>query len=160
MIFVTIGTAEPFDRLLRAVGEVDTDEEIVVQAGPSTARPEGPTYVDYLPYAELVEKVRNSRVVVSHAGVGTILTVLAQGKRPVVVARQKRYGEAIDDHQDELARRLADEGLVVLLENPEELPEHLRGDVEASTPVRPSEQLVRELRDFLEAHVNSSAQRR
>ena len=51
------------------------------------------------PFDELVEHVRRARVVVSHAGVGSVLTALANGKRPVVVPRLHRFGEAVDDHQ-------------------------------------------------------------
>jgi beta-1,4-N-acetylglucosaminyltransferase len=120
MIFVTIGTTEPFDRLLAAVGELD-DPELVVQCGDGSIRPEQATCVTYLTYDELVEHVRGARLIVSHAGVGTILTALANGKRPLVVPRLKQFGEAVDDHQVELAGRLAKLGLVTLVEDPREL---------------------------------------
>ena len=132
MIFVTLGTqAYPFDRLLRGLAGVG--EELVVQGGPSTFRPEGVTWFDYLEYAPLLEQIRLARIVVSHAGIGTVMTVVAEGKRPVVVPRLHRYGEAVDDHQVPIARRLAEAGLVTLVEDPEQLVAAL-----AETPPPPA----------------------
>lgn len=149
MIFVTIGTSEPFDRLVRALPD-GGGEELVVQCGESSLRPEGATVHTYLPFEDLVELVRRARVVVCHAGVGTILTALANGRRPIVVPRLARFGEAVDDHQVALARRLADSGLVVLAEEPAQLPGLIATAPmpEAAAPT-PSRELVGELSRFV-----------
>jgi UDP-N-acetylglucosamine transferase subunit ALG13 len=121
VIAVVLGTQRyRFDRLLRALDGIE--EELVVQGGSSTFRPQGATWFEFLDYPALVERMRAARVVVSHAGVGAIVTAVAEGKRPVVVPRLKRYGEAVDDHQVPFARRLAEVGLVTLVEDPAELP--------------------------------------
>src|SRR5262249_9535034 len=53
MILVTTGTNAPaFDRLLRAVGELDVDEPVVVQHGPSIVRPPGATCLEYISFDE------------------------------------------------------------------------------------------------------------
>ena len=49
----------------------------------------------------------------THAGVGSILTCLRLGRTPLVVPRQSRFGEHVDDHQVELTRALADAGKVI-----------------------------------------------
>ena len=116
MIFVSVGTHEaPFDRLLRAVGELRIDEELVVQYGPSEVRCDGAVEFDYLPFDSAVDYVRGARVVVTHAGVGSVMLALANGKRPVVMARLRQFGEHVDDHQLELASRLDAAGLVELV---------------------------------------------
>ncbi len=100
MILVTTGTNAPaFDRLLRAVEHFDNGESLVVQHGPSKLRPPGATCVDYLAFDQFVELVREARVVITHAGVGSILITLMNGKRPIVVPRLARFGEHVDDHQ-------------------------------------------------------------
>ena len=134
MIFVTIGTTEPFDRLLRALDELSGD--LVVQCGDGDERPEGARCVEYLTYEELIAHIRAADYVVSHAGVGTILTALSVGKRPIVVPRRKLYGEAVDDHQVELARHLAGLELVTLVEEPEDLP-RLVADAPSASPAEP-----------------------
>ena len=132
MIFVTLGTqAYQFDRLLRGLEGVG--EELVVQGGPSSVRPAGATWFDFLEYPALLEHIRRARVVVSHAGIGSVITVVAENKRPVVVPRLHRYGEAVDDHQVPIARRLADAGLVSLVEDPDQLAAAL-----VETPAAPA----------------------
>jgi UDP-N-acetylglucosamine transferase subunit ALG13 len=123
VIFVTVGTNEaPFDRLVSGVSGLAGREEVVVQHGASAVRPEGATCIGFLPFDELVELVRRARVVVTHAGVGSIMVALSQGKRPIVVPRLGRFGEAVDDHQVPFARRLSERGLVTVVDDPSLLP--------------------------------------
>jgi UDP-N-acetylglucosamine transferase subunit ALG13 len=154
MIFVTVGTNEaPFDRLVRAIDRLPAAEEVVAQCGPSSHRPARAVRVDYLAFEELVELVRRARVVVTHAGAGSTMVALANSKRPVVVPRLQRYGEAVDDHQLPFARRLASRRLVTLVEDLAALPETVAavrdGAVEAS--VVPDEGLVDVLRRSIDA---------
>jgi UDP-N-acetylglucosamine transferase subunit ALG13 len=126
MIFVSVGTHEtPFDRLLQAVSEVALDEELVVQHGLSVIRCDGAIEFDYLPFDRVLEYVRGARAIVTHAGVGSVMLALANEKRPIVMARRHRFGEAVDDHQVELAARLEAAGLVEVVEDGRELSERL-----------------------------------
>jgi beta-1,4-N-acetylglucosaminyltransferase len=127
VIFVTTGTnGEPFDRLISWVEQAAGGEPLVVQGGPSRLRPEGATWRDYVSFEELERLIREARVVVSHGGVGSILVTLLNGKRPLVVPRLAGRGEAVDDHQLHLARRLAREDIVVLVEHENGLREAVR----------------------------------
>ncbi len=129
MIFVSVGTHEtPFDRLLQAVSELDHHEEIVVQHGLSRVRCDGAAEFDYLPFDRVLEYVRSARAIVTHAGVGSVMLALANGKRPIVMARRHRFGEAVDDHQVELAARLAAAGLVDVVETSSDLSDCLTRD--------------------------------
>jgi beta-1,4-N-acetylglucosaminyltransferase len=128
MIFVTVGTNEArFDRLLHGVAALKTDEEIVVQHGHSSPveRPNA-LNIDFLTYEALVETIRRARIVVTHAGVGSIMVALANARRPLVVPRRASFGEAVDDHQLQLGRRLATAGLVTFVESPAQLGEALK----------------------------------
>jgi UDP-N-acetylglucosamine transferase subunit ALG13 len=121
MILVTVGTNEArFDRLLGAIAELASTEELVIQYGHSTP-PHAPAarLVDFLPYEEMVQAVRTARAMVTHAGVGSVMVALANQKRPIVVPRRRSFGEAVDDHQLQLGRRFARAGLVTLVEAPE-----------------------------------------
>ena len=124
MILVTVGTNEAtFDRLLRCVAGFPAGEEVVVQHGPSRVRPPGAVLVESMPFDVLVDHVRRARVVVTHAGVGSIVVCLTNGKHPIVVPRRRRYGEAVDDHQVPLCERLGRAGLVTVVDDPAELAE-------------------------------------
>lgn len=155
MIFVTVGTNEArFDRLLRAVAAVPAGEPLVVQYGHSTGTlvPHA-EHVDFLAFDDLAATIRRARAVVTHAGVGSVLVALANGKRPVVVPRLKAFGEAVDDHQLELGRRLAGAGLVTLVEDPERLGEALDRDHTAAPFETEATPLAAELRRFLDSAV-------
>ena len=153
MIFVTVGTGQqPFDRLLRAVESFSSDGDVVVQCGSSVVRPTGAVSVDFIPFSELVARMTEARIVITHAGVGSVLTALSVEKRPYVVPRRRRYREAVDDHQVELARRLAGAGLVTLVEDTRDLQSALERDEArlAALPLADADSpLNRELRSYL-----------
>lgn len=122
MIFVTVGTNEaPFDRLVRAVERLAGRREVLVQYGASSVRPAGATLVEFLPFDDLVQHIRSAEAVVTHAGVGSVLVALEQGRAPIVMPRMHRYGEAVDDHQVMFAERLAAAGLLRIVVNADEL---------------------------------------
>jgi UDP-N-acetylglucosamine transferase subunit ALG13 len=156
MIFVTLGTNEArFDRLAHAVARLDVHEEVVVQHGHSAAvGPPGATLVDFLAFDELVDHVRRARVVVTHAGVGSIMVALANRKRPVVVPRRKAHGEAVDDHQLQLGRRFSSVGLVTLVEEPEDLAATLVDVDEVAAIVQASSELGADLGRFIGAAIH------
>lgn len=151
MILVTVGTStEPFDRLLEGVEQLAEREEVVVQHGASEVRPAGARCVAFLSYDELLDCMREARAVVTHAGVGSIMAALSAGKRPVVLPRLRARGEAVDDHQLELATRLEQAGLVQVVKSDESI-----GDALAHMPPLASRQdggrnpLADELREYL-----------
>lgn len=160
MILVTVGaTYYPFDRLLAAVQALD-DDDVVVQHGASTVRPRNARCVEFMSFEDVVEHIRAARVVVTHAGTGSILVALANGKRPIVVPRRRVYGEAIDDHQIDFARALAPSGLITVVEDPRALAEKVAGtpSTNGSAPrVELDGPLARELGDYLRSVTSSSA---
>ena len=151
MIFVTVGSCQlPFDRLLRELERLPLDEQLVVQLGPSALRLPRATCVDFMPFETVVERVRQARIVISHAGVGSVMVALANGKRPLVVPRLSKFGEIVDDHQLEFGRRMAESGLVTLVEDLAELPDFVSGDSGAASAVfGEANQLVADLRAYL-----------
>jgi beta-1,4-N-acetylglucosaminyltransferase len=151
VILVSVGTNEArFDRLLHAVETLTGDEPIFVQHGASPIRPKNAECVDFLPFEAFIEKIGEARAVVTHAGVGSVMVALSLGRRPIVMPRLKRYGEAVDDHQLPLAHRLKEAGLVTLVEDlPGALQTALdRADMDVRIDARASA-LSRDLRGYL-----------
>jgi UDP-N-acetylglucosamine transferase subunit ALG13 len=160
VIFVTVGTNEaPFDRLLEAFDRLEREEHLVIQCGASSVRPAGAHCLDFISFAELVEHVRAARVVVTHAGVGSVAVALANGKRPLVVPRLAKFGEAVDDHQVAFARRFATGGQVRLLEDLDALRSALDQDGSAADIDEPQGALAAEIRAYIDAVVGPSQQR-
>jgi beta-1,4-N-acetylglucosaminyltransferase len=113
MIFVTVGMhPRGFERLVRAADDVASvvEEPVVVQRGGTQYAPKFAQYFDYVDENELQMWLSQARVVVSHAGAGSIINALQADKPLVVVPRQTRFGEVLDDHQMELAEVLAQQG--------------------------------------------------
>ena len=151
MIFVSVGTHEaPFDRMLHAVEELQLDEQLVVQFGPSRVRCEGAVESEYLSFDEVVDYIREARAVFMHAGVGSVMISLANGKRPIVMPRLHRFGEHVDDHQLELSRRLEANGLVTVVEDSAALAKALVGDAEPPGRISGVPWLGDDLREYLE----------
>lgn len=118
MIFVTVGTHEDgFDRLVREMdrltGSGEVVDEVVYQAGYSRFRPARGRVEAMIGFDEVQALMKQARVVVTHGGPASIMQALAYGKVPVVVPRQARFGEHVDDHQVRFARRIGDRVEVV-----------------------------------------------
>jgi UDP-N-acetylglucosamine transferase subunit ALG13 len=99
--------------------------ELNVQHGPSPAPPCGVAH-DFLPFGAMVELIEQADIVVSHAGVGSIMCALQAGHVPVVFPRLRRFSETVDDHQAELAAALSQRGTVIVATTEEELVRAVR----------------------------------
>lgn len=125
MIFVILGMdVYPFDRLARAVDELQRDgasgEEFFLQLGASKYVPQHARFERYLPFGDVCENIRRASVVITHAGAGSTLVCIQQGKHPVLVPRQPRYGEIVDEHQLPFADKFGQLGLATTVH---EMPE-------------------------------------
>ena len=130
MIFVTLGTQDKhFDRLLKAVYKLETDEKIVAQIGSTefkSSKPEEKFEIHkFLSNEEFEKYMDEARVVITHAGVGTIIYGLKKHKKMIVAARLKKYGEHVNDHQLQILQTFASEGYIIPLENFDDLPKLL-----------------------------------
>lgn len=120
MIFATCGSSPiAFDRMMLALEALPADE-LIVQHGPSPAPPCAEAY-PFLPFGRMVELMEQVDIVVSHAGVGSIMCALQAGHMPIVFPRLKRHSETVDDHQAELAAALSVRGTVLVATTQQEL---------------------------------------
>jgi beta-1,4-N-acetylglucosaminyltransferase len=118
VIFVTVGLHPGgFDRLVQAADQMAAlvREKVVIQCGGTHYRPRFSQYFDFADEPVMQQWLSKARVVVTHGGAGSILNALQAGKPLVVVPRLKRSGEAIDDHQLELAEALSQKGRALAL---------------------------------------------
>lgn len=125
MIFVTVGNLDPFDRLVRAVDEWAArrggGEEIVAQIGTGRYRPTACRSVEFLPPSEFRDLFARARFVVSHAGMGTIITAVEFEKPIVVMPKRASLGEQRNEHQLATVRRFRRSGHVLVAETEVEL---------------------------------------
>lgn len=107
-VVAVVGNKGPFDRLVQALdayAAAHPGVSVWVQhsTGVLPARLTGAPIVER---AELVARMREADVVVTHAGSGTVRDALVLGHRPVVVPRRAKHGEHVNDHQLELVAAL------------------------------------------------------
>lgn len=114
MIFVTVGTQAPFDRLIEAVDKIapSLGEPVVAQALNGQYRPTNIETVDFITPDRFADYFNNASLVVAHAGMGTIISALTAGKPLIVFPRLASLGEHRNEHQMATARRLATLGMV------------------------------------------------
>ena len=102
MIFLTVGTQLPFDRLIKAVDNWAKDHcEIAffAQIGETQYEPKHMPWCRFMDPEEYLLKFKASRSVISHAGIGTIITSLLQEKPLIIMPRLAQFGEHRNDHQ-------------------------------------------------------------
>jgi UDP-N-acetylglucosamine transferase subunit ALG13 len=105
VIFVTVGSMFPFDRLVRAMDAwaADAEEEVLAQIGSGAFEPRHMQSFRRLDRVTFDETVRRARLVVAHAGTGSVLTAGTLGRPIVILPRRKHLGEHTSDHQLETA---------------------------------------------------------
>lgn len=101
MIFLTIGTQEPFDRLIKAVDEIapSLHTEIIAQVSRSDYKAKNLKTFNFVSPVEFKTYFNQADLIISHAGMGTIISAL-EGEKPILIMpRLARYREHRNDHQ-------------------------------------------------------------
>lgn len=112
MIYVTVGNHyQPFDRLIRKMDEIAErlEEKVVMQIGAGKYRPENAEWMEFIPFETAEGYMAECRFVVSHAGIGSIISARSREKPIVVCPRRLSHGEHLNDHQMEMVRILGEE---------------------------------------------------
>lgn len=102
MILVSVGTQLPFDRLIAAVDAWATHRDrhdVIAQIGPSEFSAQTITCFDFVEHAKFRELQARSDVMVTHAGMGSIITALEFGKPIIILARDHLRNEHRNGHQ-------------------------------------------------------------
>ncbi len=101
MIFLTVGTQLPFDRMVKVVDEFakNSDLEFMAQVGKNEYQCQNMKAQDFYPPDELNQIFHDADVIVSHAGMGSIINALKLKKPIVIFPRLSKFGEHRNDHQ-------------------------------------------------------------
>jgi UDP-N-acetylglucosamine transferase subunit ALG13 len=142
MIFLTVGSDIPFDRLVRAVDSWAAERgrsDVFAQIGRGGRMPRHIPSAELLDPPEFNRLLIKARVVVAHAGMGTILSALQYSKPILVMPRRGPLGETRNDHQLATARHLLELGRIHVAFDEHELATALDGidDLLARDPIQP-----------------------
>lgn len=118
MIYVSLGTQDKkFPRLLQEVDKlIDKGiikDEVVAQIGQTKYESKNMKLYDYLSKEDVLKYMNESRFIICHGGVGTILDALKLNKKVIAVARLKLYKEHVNDHQLQIIREYTKLGYIL-----------------------------------------------
>lgn len=131
MILVLLGTQNnSFHRLLEEIEKnIDAGnitDKVVVQAGFTKYESTKMEIFDMIPQEELDNLIKEANLVITHGGVGSIMSAVKQGKKVIAVPRLKKYGEHVNDHQLEIIETFKKQGIIIGINNVEDLVQALK----------------------------------
>lgn len=117
MIFITVGTQKfQFNRLLKAIDKLIEkkiiNDRVICQSGFSTYIPKNYQTVKFMPQNEYNYYICNCDLLITHAGVGSILEAKKYNKPVIAIPRLKKFEEHVDDHQQQIVSGFAKKKIV------------------------------------------------
>ncbi len=129
MIFLTVGTQFPFDRLVKAIDEAVEcgllNEEVFAQVGESKYQPKNLEVVSSLEKTQYDDCMQKASKVISHAGMGSIIIALEFDRPLLVMPRMKKYKEVVNDHQVAIAKYFEELKHILVAYQAEDIPSKL-----------------------------------
>jgi UDP-N-acetylglucosamine transferase subunit ALG13 len=108
MILVSVGTQLPFDRLIKALDQwaaAHPEVEVIAQIGPSHYVPKAMTASAFFTPLQFRELQERCSLMVSHAGIGSIVNALELGKPIIILGRDDLRHEHRNGHQISTVKR-------------------------------------------------------
>lgn len=134
MIFVTVGTQLPFDRLIKALDQYfnKKSESVFAQTGYSRYQARNIKTQPFLSPTKTEEMFKQADFIIAHAGMGSILTALKYRKNIIVIPRKASLGEHRNEHQLATANWVKDLQGVTVADDEYHLVEVLKNFSESS----------------------------
>ena len=130
MILVMLGTQNnSFHRLLEKIDELIENgviqEEVIVQAGYTKYQSKNMEIFDLIPREQLENYQKEANLIITHGGVGSIITSLEDGKTVIAVPRLHEYLEHVNDHQKDIVEMFDRKGYIIGVNKVEDLEKGL-----------------------------------
>lgn len=130
MILVLLGTQNnSFYRLLEEIEKNiesgNITDKVVVQAGFTKYESNKMEIFDMIPQEQFDNLIKEADLIITHGGVGSIMSGVKLGKKVIAVPRLKKYGEHVNDHQLEIIETFKKQGIIIGISSVEELPQAL-----------------------------------
>ena len=157
MILVLLGTQDnSFHRLLDKIQElIDKKvikEKVVVQAGRTKYESKDMEIFSLMPQDKLRDLMEKADLIITHGGVGSIVTSLKMGKKVIAVPRLSSFGEHVNDHQIQIVDSFDKQGFLIGVVELDELEKA----IEKSKTFKPNkfisqtENMIKIIEDFID----------
>lgn len=126
MILVLLGTQNnSFHRLLEKIEELIQKnvikEEVVVQAGHTKYESKNMKILNFIDKEQLNQLQEEAKLIITHGGVGSIISSINKGKTVIAIPRLHQYKEHVNDHQKEIVELFNQKGYIIGIKEVEEL---------------------------------------
>lgn len=126
MILVMLGTQNnSFERLLKKMDELIEkkviDEKVIVQSGYTNYESKNMRIFDLIPQEELERYQEQADLIITHGGVGSIVSSIKKGKKVIAIPRLHRYHEHVNDHQKQIVEAFDKKGYIIGIQRIDEL---------------------------------------
>ena len=140
MILVLLGTQNnSFHRLLEEIDNLIQNgtikEQVIVQAGYTKYETPNMKQFDLIDSEELEKLLNQARIVITHGGVGSIISSIKKGKKVIAVPRLHEYGEHVNNHQKQIVELFAQKRYIIGALDVKDLEKSLL-EVEKFKPVK------------------------
>lgn len=158
MIFVTVGTQLPFERLIQVVDEWASNNpevEVFAQVGQTRYTTTNITTVVSMTPDEYEQKLSAADVIIGHVGMGTIISGVKYGKPLILMPRHADKGEHRNDHQLSTAKQFGKLSLVTVVDSYPELEQGIKnaleeqGEEQGEDTLQVSSTLIKTISDFV-----------
>lgn len=159
MIFVTVGLQAPFDRLVKTIEQWAGDnnrKDVMLQTCKGGYCPQDMDYFFSLPSKQFRSYLENADLVVSHAGMGTILTCLELAKPIIILPRDADFGETRNQHQKATAKKFSQYPNITVAETEKDLVSALNNFSGSPEATAISSDASDELIDFLGTYIRKN----
>lgn len=159
MILVLLGTQNnSFHRLLEEVqkniDKGNIKEEVIVQKGYTKFESKDMTLYNQLPMDEMKKLINKADLIITHGGVGSIITSIEQRKKVIAVPRLKKYNEHVNDHQIDIIKSFDEMGYIIGIQDVTQLSEALEKvkKFEPKEYVRNTGNIIKIVEDFIDGN--------
>lgn len=126
MILVLLGTQHnEFKRLIEEVEKNikngNIKEEVIVQSGFTKYESDLMKIFDMIPKEEMEKLKEKASYIITHGGVGSIVSSVEKRKKVIAVPRYCKYGEHVNDHQIDIVNAFNDRGYIIGIKEAEDL---------------------------------------
>lgn len=126
MILVMLGTQNnSFHRLLEEIDKLIKEniikEKVIVQAGYTKYNSKNMKIFGLIPQEELEMYQEKADLIITHGGVGSIITSIKKGKKVIAVPRLHKYHEHVNDHQTQIIENFSNNGYIIGIRDVSEL---------------------------------------
>lgn len=157
MILVLLGTQNnSFHRLLEKIDELIESkvitENVIVQAGHTKYESKNMKILDLIPKEELEKYQEKASFIITHGGVGSIITSIEKQKKVIAVARQHQYGEHVNDHQKDIVQLFDEKSYIIGINDVDKLKKAIE-KIRKFTPKKyehNNEKMLRIIDEFIE----------